>query len=255
MKTLLILITCLFSLSSFAELTKQPLLDDQSALEFQDLVRADSPSKEDFAAAGAGEPITRDQVLERAHSALNYRFYYAQKNSSSPRIKNSCSPAYGNKWLRPYHLNNKAGQTVSAIPYKWGGYFLDLNYFKTKLEEGRLAGDICTCSNSRYGYCLVYEAVGLDCSGFVSYAWKVPYHTTHVMHEISQRISWSQLRPGDAILHRTNHVMLFKNFVNRNTVKVIESSLTCNGLCESNHSIQRLSRAGYYPIRYNNIVD
>lgn len=54
-----------------------------------------------------------------------------------------------------------------------------------------------------------------DCSGYVSFAWKVGRsYTTRTLHKVSHRVSLSQARPGDAVLYK-GHVVVFGGWKNR----------------------------------------
>lgn len=227
--------------------------DEFSERAFEERVRRESFQPDE---AGYGE-ISRREVMERARAALNFQFHYRRENSSSPTVKNSCAPQAGDYWLRPRRLDDRIEKTVKAVPYKWGGYFLDLESFAHRLRLGDLAGDICTCRSAEYDYCLVPEAAGLDCSGFVSYAWKIPYHVTSSLHEVSQKISWDELKSGDILNKSGTHVMLFDRYADpgKDRLHVIESSTNCDGVCESLFSARDLRQKGYVPLRYVKIRD
>ena len=199
------------------------------------------------------KPITRSEVLKRASEALNFNYQLTSNNYSSTTINNICNGR--DTWLRPYRLYNKVNKTIKAIPYKWGGYFQELSYFQKKLNnEGVILGDVCTCRDAERNYCVVPQSLGLDCSGFVSYAWKTNYFSTSQMHKITRPISWDELQPGDAINNPGKHVILFKRYSkDKNYIHAIESTVRCDGVCETAFRVYDLKREGFSPIRYNNI--
>lgn len=201
--------------------------------------------------------IRREEILARARQVLNLRFFYARENYSRPSTPNDCSLARRNYWERPDNLDGQAETEITAVPYKWGGYFRRIEQFEDALAANRLAGDVCTCRESAHNYCLVPESTGLDCSGFISFVWDIPYHTTSSMHEVSADIGWAELQAGDALNRSGRHVMLFVEFANisRTEVRVIESSVTCRGVCESVHSVAELQSRNYQPIRFDGVMN
>ena len=248
--TWFVIFSTVFSSLASADRTDQ-WTDQATEIDFQERVRQTAPQPKII------EEIRRSEVLERAYAALNYVFLYREENAASWEIKNLCSPESGNYWLRPIRLNEQIDKRVRAIPYKWGGYFIDLDFFTEGVRQGRLVGDVCTCRAEKYNYCLIPRAIGLDCSGFVSYAWKTSYHVTSALHEISQEIPWEELKSGDALNKAGSHVRLFVSFADhgKKKVNIIESSLTCEGVCENTFSVKELKQSGYVPLRYVNIRD
>ncbi|MAZ49722.1 MAG: hypothetical protein CME65_14265 [Halobacteriovoraceae bacterium] len=241
-----ILLVMLLSLTAFAEET--PFVGQ----EFENKVR--SLYNEEHEQYIAPKIMTRTEVLQRAYSALNYSFKIENENTQSSTQTNSC---YGSHtWLKPYRLYNQEGKTLKSIPYKWGGYFLSLDSFTEGLSENKLAGDVCTCSDSSRGWCINQETIGLDCSGFVSFAWKSAYHITSTMHKITDPISWNELKPGDVMNRAGSHVIMFVRYSkDKNYIWGIESSVTCEGICERSFRTYDMKRDGYIPLRYKNIKD
>ena len=198
--------------------------------------------------------ITRAEILKRANAALNFKFQLTPSNYTSEIVVNECKDE--NIWLRPYKLYNKIHKTVSGIPYKWGGYFRDLSYFKNKLKQGRILGDVCTCRAPERNYCVESQSLGLDCSGFVSFAWNSEYYATSQMHQITHSISWDELKPGDAINNPGHHIVIFKRYsLDKNYIHAIESTVRCDGVCETAFRKYDLQRQGFKPIRYNFIQE
>lgn len=241
-------------------LNAEPLTKEVQEFEkaFQQAVR--SAYTQEFGVSKADNSIrniSRTEILERAYRALNLRFYYARENHTRSGTPNDCSLSRQNYWARPDNLNDKAETEITSVPYKWGGYFRRIEQFEDALASNKLAGDVCTCRRSEHNYCIVPESTGLDCSGFISFAWNIPYHTTSSMHEISTNIDWYSLREGDAINRRGRHILLFLSYTSasRTDVRVLESSLTCRGVCESVHSVSDLQGKDYQPIRFDGAID
>ena len=94
-----------------------------------------------------------------------------------------------------------------------------------------------------------------DCSGFVSMAWKLTTsRTTYTLDEVSTRINWAQLQPGDMIL-RNGHVKLFEKWANsaHTSVWIYEEGSTATDMDHETVSIATLRSGGYLPWKYRNI--
>ena len=107
--------------------------------------------------------------------------------------------------------------TMQKVPYQWGG-FRSLSQFDSGIAGGGYAGDIHTSGVTSYAY-------GVDCSGFVSRCWNLPYqYSTSMMPQITgQYSSWDDLLPADAI-HRVGHVRMMVSRNANGTLNVVESS-------------------------------
>lgn len=106
---------------------------------------------------------------------------------------------------------------MQKVPYQWGG-FRTLSQFDSGIASGGYAGDIHTDGVSGYAY-------GVDCSGFVSRCWNLPYqYSTSMMPQITgQYTSWEQLQAADAI-HKVGHVRMMVSWNQNGTLNVVESS-------------------------------
>lgn len=107
------------------------------------------------------------------------------------------------------------------------------------------------CFGNRYG------AYRTDCSGFVSMAWglRISY-TTHILEQVAHRIDREDLRPGDALNDRENHVALFIGWADAaKTRPIVREQAGPDG----SRPVQRVWSAAtasrYVPLRYNNILE
>ncbi|MFD9704045.1 hypothetical protein [Lentzea sp. NPDC059081] len=107
------------------------------------------------------------------------------------------------------------------------------------------------CFGNKYG------AYRTDCSGFVSMAWglRISY-TTHILEQVAHRIDWEDLRPGDALNDRENHVALFIGWADAaKTRPIVREQAGPDG----SRPIQRVwstsTARRYVPLRYNNLVE
>eukprot|EP01028_Stygiella_incarcerata_P009142 TRINITY_DN4250_c0_g1_i1.p1 TRINITY_DN4250_c0_g1~~TRINITY_DN4250_c0_g1_i1.p1 ORF type:complete len:197 (+),score=22.23 TRINITY_DN4250_c0_g1_i1:118-708(+) len=70
----------------------------------------------------------------------------------------------------------------------------------------------CQCNGAEEccGNCPYCSSYRCDCSGFVSYAWKLPHgYTTKTLPSVAKKITKAELAPGDAMLNIGSHVVLF----------------------------------------------
>ncbi len=146
------------------------------------------------------QAVSRQQILAMAKAYVNKGFYVDYANITSGRQylggKIVKTPISTPGWYR-------------GVPYKWCG-FNSLSSFQNGLTQGKKAGDKCTKCGGRS--CGSRQAVGVDCSGFVSRVWGLTRkYGTSQLPKISDRLrSKSQLRPGD-ILNKVGHVRLFSH--------------------------------------------
>ena len=140
-----------------------------------------------------------------------YHQFYCDENNLAP---NTVTASDGDEVKTP----NRFSAGINArVGYKWGG-FNTIEQYDSGLENGKFAADIHTAGVSA-------QAVGVDCSGFVSRCWQLNYHSaTSMMPNITTEYSsWDQLKPGDAI-HKFGHVRLFINRNPDGSFLVVEAS-------------------------------
>lgn len=203
--------------------------------------------------------IDRSTILARARAALEFRWRLTASAYSQPDVENRCSPP-DSKWARAKILEGKAGTMRTGLPYAWGSYIPNLNAFSKRLDSGALASNVCTCRNAD---CVNRRATGVDCSAFVSYAWRTGnYYTTASLpnKNVSTRILWAEVKPGDIVNKARSHVRLVESVSehpNGKYLTVIESTTlaTCGGVCRKSYSEAELQRAGYKPYRRSNVLD
>gem|GEM_PF-1534135 len=204
--------------------------------------------------------IGRASILDRARAALSYPWRLSAVNYLHADTENLCAPP-AKIWERPSRLNDMSEQETVGVPYRWGGYLSTLAAFQSHLSEGRLAGDICTC---RGGNCVHPQATGMDCSGFVSYAWSTgKYFTTASLpgKNVSTPITWVDLQPGDIVNKARSHVMLVEKVQmapEGRLITVIESTprpKRCGGVCRNTYTESSLRERQYLPFRRLSVMD
>ena len=205
--------------------------------EFETRVRGAYLDDQPPVTRGPGKGISRERILANARRYLQLDWTLGPRNYSHGKIPSKCAPPDA-QWRRPRHLNGQVDRKIRAVPYKWGGYD-SLSRFAARLKAGDLAGDICTCRQNRYGYCITPKATGVDCSGFVSRTLEERYHTTSSLGKITQRLpGFRDLRPGDILNRAGRHVRLFVGFADKGplVVNTIESSVSCGGVCAASYT-------------------
>lgn len=203
-------------------------------------------------------PISQAEILNRGSAALEMKWLLASKNFGHPDVQNRCEPTQS-IWRRPARLNQLLNQEVVSVPYRWGGYVKTLESFQVQLSEGRLAGNDCTCRDTK---CVYPKATGLDCSGFVSYAWGIGnYFTTASLPSIniSRAIPWRDLAPGDIVNKPGSHVRLVETVSvgpAGQIVTVLESAsnVSCGGVCRRSYAESDLRQRGFNPLRRLNLI-
>jgi hypothetical protein len=198
----------------------------------------------------AVRPLTRQRVIETAFAFESVQWQVnAAAYGSDP---DTVCTGFGGRIRRPFYLQGKVGQQVRGIPYCWGCYG-SLDAIRSKIDHGVLAGNICTHNAPRN------DAVGVDCSAFVSATWGLATHfTTAAIPAITQPVTDPMdLRPGDAFDKPGSHVMLFLRFTPAHMVEVMESSPgACNGrVCRNVYPLASLLARGYQPVRFRALAN
>lgn len=206
----------------------------------------------------AAPKITRAKVMENARAYLTVNWTMQQENFSRIGTENRCDPARAYIWRRPRNFSESMiGTTIGAMPYRWGGGDTP-GTFRTRIELGALAGDICTCRQAQYNYCVFPHSAGVDCSGFVSGAWGIPKRGTSGLPDVANDVeSVEALKPGDAFNWAQRHVRLFVSFAPGAAMAFVtlESSTRyeCEGVCERTYRPSEMN--GYRLIRYKGLID
>jgi|GEM_PF-3770543 len=98
------------------------------------------------------------------------------------------------------------GQTALAAPAPAPAFAASVDASTVLTEAQRYLG-------VRYRYGGTDPTVGLDCSAYVSLAWKIPRQSTDTIQAYSYEIAKSDLMPGDAMnrpfVGRADHIRIF----------------------------------------------
>jgi hypothetical protein len=144
-----------------------------------------------------------------------------------------------------------AAQRNIGIPYKWGGFDTPAE-FDAGLRAGRYAGDAYSAEKRRLlDDAVSKNAVGIDCSGFVSRCWHLPrsYSTRELPQLCVPVRDLHDLRPGDIFNRHNAHVRLFAQWADpeRTRVRVYEAKARVQ---MSDIPLQTLMAEGYSAWRY-----
>lgn len=158
------------------------------------------------AVQASGTSLPRDRAIWTAEDFRSYE-WYADSCNVAP---DTCYAGYRSFFGQGFQI---------GVPYKWGGWDT-IAQFQTKLGQCYGAGDRPAD--------LVVRActTGVDCSGFVSRVWELPYkRNTYGLAEsdISQEVAESDRRRGDAYIRNVSgeeHARLyFRDIVEDSVIK------------------------------------
>jgi hypothetical protein len=146
----------------------------------------------------------------------------------------------------------------TGVAYKWGG-FDTLERFTAGVRAGKAAGDVYTAEKRRLGGAAVSgEAVGIDCSGFVSRCWKLSTkHSTSMLAGICHRLdSPAALKPADVMNTVAGHVLLFVRWLDEGNKRALfYEAAPFSKSRATERDVAELTAAGFVPLRYRRIKD
>jgi hypothetical protein len=185
-------------------------------------------------ASSGGQPVTRDEVVAMARSYAEHRWWAVGPD------------------------DERASEENVGLPYKWGG-FDSLASFDAGLRDGKAAGDLYSSAKRYSGEDAVNDdAVGLDCSGFISRCWKLPHKlgTARLPGVCVPLGSTDELQPGDVMNQPRGHVLLFAHWIDpsRSGARFYEAEPRSKVMM-SEYSIWGLRLRGAKPLRYQRIRD
>ncbi len=211
--------------------------------------------------------ITRERIIEIAEAYANYEWYPTIDNAlhgncpiCGERV-DTVDRDYYTSW--PDYWGWKAGELNIGVPYKTDGYSSISGFNLTNPEDfyeqytgtGNYEGEI------HYGGDIYVQkdwpcsrACGIDCSGFVSRCWNLPekHYTTDFpeyglkgLPNCSSPIKYNELKPGDLINCERYHAILFKEFVDGDTIICIDSGGVAMQVAEFTAEVTYISEDGF----------
>lgn len=206
----------------------------------------------------ASTTVTRAECLRIAESYRSHRWLPAEKNIlhgpdscgvrvDTPDINHRPPGAIPGWW--------RAGEWTVGVPYQWGG-FSSPKEFDAGVLAGKAAGDVYTAEKRRLlDDAVSGDAVGIDCSGFISRCWKLPrpFSTRELESLCDPLPSWDDLLPGDVLNTFNAHCLLFAGWDDTARTRLIayETGSPPDWKVVA-HTIDRawLGSLGYAPLRY-----
>jgi hypothetical protein len=224
---------------------------------------AGRPSHPQPQARGLAAPsvVTRPQVMNNAMryathpwtgTSANVRHGFDARGIrvDTPDVSYQIAGAVPGYWV--------PGQPTQGLPYQWGG-FSTPEEFDAGLAAGLAAGDVYTGEKRALLHeAVTQEAVGIDCSGFVSRCWGLPksYSTRELASLCEELNSWDDLKPGDILNIYNAHVMIFSGWMgpDRKFLAAYETGGPPDWKV-MRHAISTdfLKGRGYRPLRYRGI--
>lgn len=176
---------------------------------------------------------TRAAVRKAAEEMQNYVWTFESWSGNGWTYKYD-SGKRKNIYTRPAFLANATpGQTFKGIPYSWGhmnavtketkrtGAYYDS--FPSLIKKSQYTAGNCTTTP-------ITNAIGIDCSGFVSAAYglnnkvnSVRFFNDSLADTYYPRINYKDLQPMDMIV-KNGHVMLFMGWTSGDAIYVIEAN-------------------------------
>ena len=212
-------------------------------------------------APGRADSLTRAEALKVAETFIHHRWTAAAANvrhgkdssgieiHTPDRAGGHGDPA-GDCW--------EAGAQNTGMAYKWGG-FDTLASYDAGLRKGKAAGDVYTAEKRRKGGAAVSgDAVGIDCSGFISRCWKLPTkHSTSTLASISWRLpSAEALRPADVMNTAGGHVLLFVRWLDAEKSRALfYEAAPFSKTRATERPLAGMVSGGSVPLRYRHMRD
>lgn len=198
-------------------------------------------------------PLTRSETIAIARSFAEHAWEASASNVRHGRdargITVQTPDAAGDdddpgKW--------RVGANV-GVPYKWGG-FDSLASFDAGIRASKAAGDLYSIAKRiKGGGAVSAQAVGIDCSGFISRCWRLPRkYGTATLPELCLPLgSVRDLRAGDIMNQPGGHVLLFGKWLDDSKARALfYEAEPFSKVLASEHDVSLLYLRGARPLRY-----
>ncbi|MEA3211545.1 MAG: hypothetical protein QOE70_4602 [Chthoniobacter sp.] len=205
------------------------------------------------------ESLTRSEAIEVAETFIQHRWTASAKHVRHGR------DAAGIEIHTPDRPSGRGSPEEACwlpdaenlgVAYKWGGFDTP-STFDAGLRAGKAAGDVYTPEKRRRGGDAVSgEAVGIDCSGFISRCWKLPKkQSTESLSSVCRTLaSPAELQPADIMNSAGGHVLLFVKWLDgAKTRALFYEAAPFSKTRASEREIAEM--ADYVPMRYRQIRD
>ena len=169
--------------------------------------------------------VTRAEAMATAEMYRTFKWQPAAANVFHGRDANGKrvdTPDVSYKPASGFSGYWKPGLVNKGMPYKWDGFDTPES-FLIGIGAGKAAGDVCTPEKRRLLEAgTSVQAVGIDCSGFVSRCWNLPQaYSTRTITTLCDPIpNLRDLKPGDILNTHNSHVFLFKEWITADCSKM-----------------------------------
>ena len=200
---------------------------------------------------GAAVAERRARILDIARQYAELRWKAGPENALHGEDADGTHVDTPDTELSPDGWKPDGSENV-GMPYAWGG-FTSIEQFLEGLEEGRFAGHVPSTQHvSASAWTL-----GLDCSGFVSRCWDLPFkQSTRSLGALCYDLpGYDELRTGDILNKFDAHVVLFDEWADeeRTSMHVYEAARL--RVERSTYEVEALKRSGFVPMRYAPLED
>jgi cell wall-associated NlpC family hydrolase len=216
-----------------------------------------------WSAAGtaAGQGLTRAEALKIAETFVQHRWPASARNVRHGKDSDGVeihTPDHAGGKGNPVEDCWRSDAENTGVAYKWGGFDTPAA-FNAGVRAGKAAGDVYSQDKRRKGGAAVSgDAVGIDCSGFVSRCWKLPKkHSTATLASISKRLSSAEeLRAGDVMNTANGHVLLFVRWLDADKKRALfYEAAPFSKTRATQRALDELVSGAYEPLRYRHISD
>jgi hypothetical protein len=185
--------------------------------------------------------MSREEIMQRAYEYANYEAVYNQAHMKGCSGRTPVA-----------YFQNRLGQPIRGVAYKYAGH-IEVSTYHDAVANNYTVGDLNTKTDKVVDGC----SYGVDCSGFVSKAWRSGHYATATLHNVSHNTgSYDDLKPGDALNKPGSHVRLVAENLWADGVKVVEATVGQERMRVIVRDISWESAGyaeGYAPVRYNNV--
>ncbi len=165
--------------------------------------------------ASTSVAVERGQMLSNATDYEQHQWVMEPENLIA-----DCAPP-GEWSCTVCELGDQVG-----LPYCWGGD-VTLDEFDDDLANDYAAG---SAASGYFPDC----TTGVDCSGYVSRLWELPWHySTSTIPDISDAIDSTNMYPGDVYNAAGSHVIMWVGKDESGEAVITESGYLCMGVCQA----------------------
>lgn len=178
---------------------------------------------------------TRQSILSKAEDMVNFSW----KSTKSFDTWNGSSVNGSTQF--------KANTTYTGMPYtQRNPQMKNSTEFKNTIaaETGSLSTTVSGKKAPKYG---------MDCSGFVSAAWGIDRKTTSTLPNVSTKISYNDLQPGDILNKAGSHVVIFGGWADTAKTKMVILEETPPKAKKSVALRSKYENGGYLARRWNKL--